>query len=325
MNGGKLLMRKMVIAQTLTLPIINQIKELIPDWELIVDRDENVWKDHLMDAEIIGGWKKGMEEFCLKDATKLKWVQTWSAGVNSLPLEELESRNILLTSANGVHAYPISETIFALMLGLTRKIHSYVKNQQAKIWHHAHIGLEIHEKTIGIIGVGAIGKETAKIAKAFGMKVLGVRHSGNPVNYVDEMFTADQLNLVLPQCDYIVVTLPLTKDTHHLFGREQFNQMKPSAFFINIGRGEILVEEDLIEALNNGEIAGAGLDVFSKEPLDEASPLWEMENVIITPHTSGSTEHYNQRVVEDILIPNLKSYLSGETPIMNLVDFSKGY
>lgn len=318
-------MRKMVIAQTLTLPIINQIKELIPDWELIVDRDENVWKDHLMDAEIIGGWKKGMEEFCLKDATKLKWVQTWSAGVNSLPLEELESRNILLTSANGVHAYPISETIFALMLGLTRKIHSYVKNQQAKIWHHAHIGLEIHEKTIGIIGVGAIGKETAKIAKAFGMKVLGVRHSGNPVNYVDEMFTADQLNLVLPQCDYIVVTLPLTKDTHHLFGREQFNQMKPSAFFINIGRGEILVEEDLIEALNNGEIAGAGLDVFSKEPLDEASPLWEMENVIITPHTSGSTEHYNQRVVEDILIPNLKSYLSGETPIMNLVDFSKGY
>ncbi|EKN66136.1 NAD-binding D-isomer specific 2-hydroxyacid dehydrogenase protein [Neobacillus bataviensis LMG 21833] len=317
--------RKIVITQNLEHGHIEQIKNVIPDWELIVSKDKEIYLKHAKDAEIIAGWKKGLEEFCLGQESKLKWLQTWSAGVDSLPLETIQSRNITLTSANGVHAYPISETIFALMLGLTRKIHTYVKNQQAKTWHHAHMGLELHEKTIGIIGVGEIGKETAKIAKAFGMNILGVRHSGKPVDNVDEMYTPDQLELLLPKCDYVVVTLPHTKETHHLFGTEQFKQMKTSAFFINIGRGEIVVEKELVEALLEGTIAGAGLDVFEKEPLYTESPFWEMENVIITPHTSGSTEFYNKRVVENIFIPNLKDYISGKTPSINLVDFSKGY
>ncbi|MFZ7946182.1 D-2-hydroxyacid dehydrogenase [Neobacillus sp. 19] len=317
--------RKMVITHKLEQNHMEQIKNAIPDWELIVSKDKEIYQEHTKDAEIIAGWKKGLEEYCLTSESKLKWLQTWSAGIDSLPLETLRANQITLTSANGVHAYPISETIFAFMLGLTRKIHTYVKNQQAKTWHHAHMGLEMHEKTIGIIGVGEIGKETAKIAKAFGMTVLGVRNSGRPVDYVDEMYTPDQLDLLLPKCDYIVVTLPHTKETHQLFGVEQFNQMKNSAFFINIGRGEIVVEEELITALQEGTIAGAGLDVFETEPLTAQSPLWEMQNVIITPHTSGSTEHYNKRVIENILIPNLKDYLAGKTPTINLVDFSKGY
>ncbi|MFK9091063.1 D-2-hydroxyacid dehydrogenase [Bacillus salipaludis] len=317
--------RKMVIAKKLEQNQIEQIKNVIPDWELIVSKDKEIFQEHAKDAEIIAGWKKGLEEYCLGQQSKLKWLQSWSAGVDSLPLETLQSKNITLTSANGVHAYPISETIFALMLGLTRKIHTYVKNQQAKTWHHAHMGLEIHEKTIGIIGVGEIGKETAKIAKVFGMTVLGVRNSGRPVDYVDEMYTPDQLDLLLPKCDYVVVTLPHTKETHQLFGAAQFKRMKSSAIFINIGRGEIVVEEELVQAIQEGTIAGAGLDVFEKEPLSTESPLWEIENVIITPHTSGSTEHYNKRVIENILIPNLKDYLSGKTPTINLVDFSKGY
>ncbi|WHY78660.1 D-2-hydroxyacid dehydrogenase [Neobacillus sp. WH10] len=317
--------RKMVITHKLEQGHIDQIKNVIPDWELIVSKDRAIWQEHAKDAEIIAGWKKGLEEYCLTPESKLKWLQTWSAGVDSLPLESLQSKNITLTSANGVHAYPISETIFALMLSLTRKIHTYVKNQQEKTWHHAHMGLEIHEKTIGIIGVGKIGKETAKIANAFGMNVLGVRNSGRPVDNVDEMYTPDQLGLMLPKCDYVVVTLPHTKETRHLFGAEQFKQMKASAFFINIGRGETVVEEELVKALQEGTIAGAGLDVFETEPLSTDSPLWEMENVIITPHTSGSTEHYNMRVIENILIPNLKDYTDGKTPTINLVDFSKGY
>jgi phosphoglycerate dehydrogenase-like enzyme len=211
------------------------------------------------------------------------------------------------------------------MLSLTRKIHTYVKNQQEKKWHHSGMKLEMHEKTVGIIGVGTIGKEVAKIAKAFGMKVLGVRHSGKQQEFVDEMYTTNQLDKILPNCDYVVVTLPLTKETHRLFGSKQFDLMKSSAFFINIGRGEIVVEGDLISALQMGKIAGAGLDVFEQEPLTVDSPLWEMENVIITPHTSGSTEHYNQRVIENILIPNLKNYISGTQLSVNLVDFSKGY
>jgi phosphoglycerate dehydrogenase-like enzyme len=318
-------MRTMIITQKIQPHLLEEIKELAPDWEILAGTDKETWKSRLTEAEIIAGWQKGMEEAVLSDDANLKWVQTWSAGVNSLPLAELDKKNIDVTSSNGVHAYPISETIFALMLGLTRKIHSYVRNQEKKVWHHANLNLEMHEKTIGIIGVGAIGTETAKIAKAFGMKVLGVRYSGKPAENVDEMFTADQLELLLPECDYVVVTLPLTENTRHLFGAAQFQQMKRTSFFINIGRGEIVVEEDLISALQEGIISGAGLDVFTKEPLEKESPLWEMDNVIITPHTSGSTEHYDRRVIEDIFLPNLKTYLSGKAPAINLVDFSKGY
>lgn len=317
--------RKLVIAHDIKAQNRNQIRAVIPDWEIIAGKDKEIWLDHLKDAEIIAGWRKVMAEYCLRSGAKLKWVQTWSAGVNYLPLQELCAKNITLTSANGVHAYPISETIFAFMLSLTRKIHTYIKNQQAKKWDEANIRLEMHQKTIGIIGVGAIGREVAKIAKAFGMKVLGIRNSRKPAEFVDQMYTSDQLNDILPECDYVVVTLPLTEETKQLFGKKQFDLMKPTAFFINIGRGPIVVEQELIAALQGQKIAGAGLDVFETEPLPEDSPLWEMENVIITPHTSGLTEHYDQRVIENIFIPNLKTYIAGQTPSINLVDYSKGY
>lgn len=317
--------RKMIIAQNIDQEYVDKIKHLVPEWELYTGKDPSLWKSHLNDAEVIAGWKKDMKEPLLNNESKLKWLQTWSAGVNSLPLNDLAAKDILMTSANGVHAYPISETIFALMLGLTRKIHSYVANQQDKTWHHAGLQLEIHEKTLGIVGVGAIGRETAKIAKAFGMTVLGVRNSDKSEEYVDNMFTSDQLNDVLPQCDYVVVTLPLTNNTRHMFGAEQFERMKESAFLINIGRGEVIDEKTLVHALLEGQIAGAGLDVFETEPLGGDSPFWDMDNVIITPHTAGSTEHYDKRVLDDIFIPNLKAYLQGETPSINLVDYEKGY
>lgn len=317
--------RTCIITRDLEPAQLEKIKMIIPDWELIAGKDSANWQKELKKAEVIAGWKKELKEMVLEGDNELRWFQSWSAGVDSLPLAEMESQGIQITSANGVHANPISETIFALMLGLTRKIHTYVKNQQAKVWDHSGLKLEIHNKTIGLIGTGAIGKETAKIAKAFGMKVIGVRHSGRPEEYIDEMYTSGQLNNVLPQCDYVVITLPLTQETRQLFGAEQFSLMKESAFLINIGRGEIVKESDLIGALQNGEIAGAGLDVFEKEPLSEDSPLWELDNVIVTPHTAGSTEHYNKRVIEDIFIPNLKEYITSGIPDINRVDYKKGY
>ncbi|MGG1572260.1 D-2-hydroxyacid dehydrogenase [Fictibacillus sp. NRS-1165] len=318
--------RKLLIAQNVDSSYVEKIQEVIPEWTIVTGRDKEIWQKEAPDAEVIAGWKKGMEEYTInKEDSPLTWIQTWSAGVNSLPLEKLSSHNVHLTSANGVHAHPISETIFALMLGLTRKIHTYVRNQQSKTWDHSNLKLEIHGKTIGILGTGAIGKETAKIAKAFGMTVLGMRHSGKPEEYIDTMYSSSQLHDLLPQCDYVVVTLPLTKETHRLLGQKEFQLMKESAFFINIGRGDIVVEEDLVQALKSGEIAGAGLDVFETEPLGDNSPLWEMENVIITPHTAGSTQYYDQRVIEDILIPNLRHYVKGESPSINKVDYTKGY
>ncbi|MGG0410042.1 NAD(P)-dependent oxidoreductase [Peribacillus simplex] len=170
-------------------------------------------------AEVIEGWQAEMSESI--DASEVKWIQTWSAGVNAFPLENLEQKDVQVTTANGVHTYPISEMIFALMLALTRKVDTYIKQQQTKTWHHAHMKQEIHEKTIGIIGVGKIGK-------AFGMTVLGMRHSGKSEEFVDEMFTQKQLNDLL-RCDFIVVTLPLTPETRNMFGKKEFELMKPSA------------------------------------------------------------------------------------------------
>jgi len=317
--------RKLVITHELDSTYQDKIQKIVPDWEIIAGRDSSVWGPHIKEAEIIGGWKKEVKALCIDEEAELKWLQSWSAGVNSFPLAEFAEKEIILTSANGVHAYPISETIFALMLGLTRKIHTYVRNQQTKKWHHGGLKLEMHEKTVGIVGVGAIGKETAKIAQAFGMNVLGVRHSGASCEFVDKMYTPSQLSEVLPLCDYVVNTLPATKETYQMFGAEQFNQMKTTSFFINIGRGDTVVEKELIDALKTEKIAGAGLDVFETEPLNTESPLWDFENVIITPHTSGSTENYDKRVIEDIFIPNLKNYIEGKKPLINKVDYHKGY
>ncbi|MEK5101461.1 D-2-hydroxyacid dehydrogenase [Cytobacillus sp. FSL M8-0252] len=316
--------RKMIITQNLSEELKTAITEITPDWEHIIGKDNEVWESHMKDAEVIVAWKHRMHDTYANNAN-LRWIQTWSAGVNYLPLEDFDKKNILLTSANGVHAYPISETIFALMLGLTRSIDRYVKQQQEKVWNGTGNKLEMHGKTIGIIGVGMIGQETARIAKAFNMHVIGVRHSGKPVDYVDEMYTSLELDDILPKCDYIVVTLPLTKDTYHMFSKEQFKRMKQTAFFINIGRGEIVDENALYHALSEGEIKGAGIDVFEKEPLPEDSPLWGLNNLIITPHTSGSTEHYNERVIKNIFIPNLKKYLNGDALDTNVVDYKKGY
>ncbi|MFC3883591.1 D-2-hydroxyacid dehydrogenase [Bacillus songklensis] len=317
--------RKLIITYNIDQAYRQEINDIIPDWEIIAGKKRSVWLNHLKEAEIIVGWKKEITHHCIDKESNLRWVQSWSSGVNGLPLDEMAAQKIFLTNASGVHAYPISETIFALMLALTRNIHTYVRNQLSKTWNHGNLKLEIHGKTVGIIGVGAIGKETAKIAKAFGMKVIGLRRSGNPEEYIDEMYKPEQLNTILPLCDYVVITLPLTKETYHLFGTQQFNLMKSSSFLINIGRGEIVAEEELMKALNEQQIAGAGLDVFEKEPLSKDSPWWNLENVIITPHTAGSTEYYDKRIIQDIFIPNLKHYIQGAEPVINLVDYVKGY
>ncbi|NBJ69481.1 MULTISPECIES: D-2-hydroxyacid dehydrogenase [Clostridia] len=317
--------RTLVMNMDLKEAHVDRIQQALPNWRVVANKELEEVRGDLKEAEIILHWKKAIEPIVFVENKRLKWVQTWSAGIDNLPLTKLQQHNVLVTSANGVHAYPISETIFALILGLTRKIHTYVRQQQEKKWYHARLKQEIHHQTIGIIGVGAIGMETAKIAKAFGMKVLGVRHSGMPTDYVDQMYKPEQLDQVLSQCDFVVITLPLTDATRNMFSANQFKRMKDSAILINIGRGGIVDEEALIQALQQNEIAGAGLDVFASEPLPVDSPLWEMENVIVTPHTAGSTEHYDERVIDDIFLPNLQHYLQGEIPAINLVNFEKGY
>ena len=299
---------------------------MAPDWQIICNESSEVYIRHLADAQIISGWGESIKSVLPHTGKELKWIHSWAAGVDTDPLELLKERNIILTNSSGVHGFPISEAVFAMMLALTRKLHIYIRRQFNKEWKHEGGYPEMHGKTVGILGVGNIGLEVAKLAKAFGMTVLGYRRSGLPADWVDTMFEYGEegLNELLKRSDYVVNTLPLTMETYKVMGREQFDIMKPSAFYINIGRGGTTDEEALINALRDGKIAGAGLDVFETEPLPSDSPLWEMENVIITPHVSGRTEHYAQRVME-IFMSNFRDYLSGKLPQKNRVDLDRGY
>lgn len=317
-------MSTIVCLHTLSPHQAELIVQTAPGWELVYGQEKELWLTHLKDAEIVVGWKRSVQEECLKPGSKLRWVQSWNAGVDNMPFEVIAERNIVVTNASGVHPFPISETIFGMMLGWTRKIHLSIRNQTKKTWQGTGSLGEIHGKTIGIIGVGAIGEETARLAKAFGMNVLGVRRSGKPSMYVDKMYDLLGMDELLQTSDYVVVTLPLTQETERMIGRRHFQLMKSTAFFMNIGRGATIDNEALIEALQEGAVAGAGLDVFEQEPLPESSPLWGMEQVIITPHNSGSTVYYDERVI-DIFINNLRDYVQGREPSLNRIDLEKQY
>ncbi|TFE26280.1 D-2-hydroxyacid dehydrogenase [Cohnella luojiensis] len=315
-------MRKIVCIPDLQPEQLKRIQETVPDWT-VINGDEARDIAHFREAEIVVGWNDLAADSMVPDS-RLRWVQAWGAGVEQMPFDAFRRRGILLTNASGVHAYPISETVFAMMLSFARKLHLSIYNKADKKWSWTGELDEIHGKALGLVGVGAIGEEIARLARAFGMRVLGVRKSGRDSPYVDAMYDVQGLDEVLGASDYVVVTLPITPETEYMIDRSRFGKMKPTAFFINIGRGRTTDTEALIEALRNGTIAGAGLDVFEQEPLPETSPLWELPNVIVTPHNSGSSVHYGERAVK-IFMENLSAYIEGNEPARNRVDLDLQY
>lgn len=316
-------MKTIAILPKLREPELRRIRDAAPDWTIVAG--EQATDEAVREAEIVVGWRDGLERALLADGARIRWLQSWSAGMDHLDIDRFMERGVYLTSANGVHAFPISETIFAMLLAFTRKLHVYVRNQSQRVWDHGGLKLELHGKTLGLIGVGAIGEETARIAKAgFGMRVLGVRRSAKPSPNVDAMYPPSELAAMLPECDYVVAAAPATAETQRMFGEREFASMKPTAFFVNVGRGAAVDTEALVAALREGRLAGAGLDVFEEEPLPAEHPLWAMDNVIVTPHSAGSTEHYNARAV-DIFLDNLAMYLRGLPPARNLLGEAKRY
>ncbi|MBW7473751.1 D-2-hydroxyacid dehydrogenase [Paenibacillus oenotherae] len=312
-------MGKIVVVHKLEERHLLRIKETAPGWMVVDGSDKSVLQEHLHDADVVFGWNRIVREAIVNGSSTLRWLQYWGAGVDRLPLQKLHQLGITLTNASGVHPYPISETIFAMLLAFTRHLHLSLRNQSKRVWEGTGTLGEAHERTIGILGVGAAGLETARLAKAFKMRVLGVRRSGEPEPEVDEMYGLDGLQEVLQKSDYIINCLPHTRETEHLIGREQFQAMKPTAYYINIGRGKTTDTDALLEALRTGAISGAGLDVFENEPLPPEHPLWSMDNVLITPHIAGDTTAYEERVV-DIFLDNLGSYVQGKGPVLNVVD-----
>lgn len=317
-------MPNIVAIHDLTAEQQQKIKEIAPDYDLLVTKAKELTGSIVRNAEIMIGWSRSMQDEVLSADSKLKWIQAWSAGVDKMPLRELEEKGIQLTNASGVHSVPITEHIFAMILAFNRNLHLAIRQQSNNNWDTSGTFTELAGKTIVIVGVGQIGSHTARVAQAFGMRTVGVRNSGKSDPNVESMYKVDQLDEALAQGDYIVNILPLTDETRGLFNTARFSAMKDSAFFVNVGRGQTVVTDDMVQALQSGALAGAGLDVFEEEPLPADHPLWNLDNVIMTPHMAGDTDRYGERAV-DIFLENLKRYVNGEPLSRNVVDYSKSY
>ncbi|WP_438347595.1 D-2-hydroxyacid dehydrogenase [Paenibacillus sp. FA6] len=323
-------MKRIISLYPLSADHLQQIYHIAPNYTVTIGKANLLDPEVLLEAEVLLGWSNKFEQNVLHEDSSLKWIQSWSAGVDKMPLDLFSEQDILLTTASGVHSIPIAESIFAMMLAFSRGIQQSIQNQQANLWNPKIASggsgtlSELHDKTIVIVGVGEIGSKTAQIAKAFGMNVLGVRRSGKSSPYVDTMFTMVNLHEALNQSDYIINILPLTEETRHIFDTAAFTACKRGTCFINVGRGPTVDTTALLGALEEGTIGYAGLDVFEEEPLPADHPLWKMNQVIITPHISGNTEHYDERVF-DIFIENLKAYIEGQGLPRNLVNYTLKY
>jgi phosphoglycerate dehydrogenase-like enzyme len=258
-------------------------------------------------------------------APKLKWFQMTSAGVDRHQGTEIWNSKVIITGVSGIHATPIGEFVIGLMLMFSKNTPLSFKMMQTRKWQRYPSGT-LRGKTVGIIGLGHIGGEVARLAKAFGMKVIGTRRSakaGDKAKNVDLLLPARRMKELLGQSDYVVLTLPLTPETKHIIGEAELKAMKPTAYIMNIGRGSLIDQEALIKALDEKRIAGAGLDVTTPEPLPKESRLWDFDNVILSPHISGGMEDYMLRATE-LFCENLKRYLGGKK-LFNIIDREKGY
>jgi len=252
----------------------------------------------------------------------LRWAQASWAGVGGALTPEVLAHRAVYTAAH-IHSEPIAEHLFAMLLAFTRKLPTALRQQAEHRWERYSPAVTLPGKTLGLLGVGAIGRRAAELGAAFGMRVLGLRRTGAPAPGVDRMFTPMQKAEMLPLCDVIMNTLPLTPRTEGFLGAAEFALMKPGALLFNIGRGMTIDTAALIEALYSGRLAGAGLDVTDPEPLPPDHPLWDAPNVLITPHNSGGHPDYAERVA-DLFLANLRRYLAGEA-LMGVVDKEEGY
>jgi phosphoglycerate dehydrogenase-like enzyme len=289
---------------------------------------ENV-AGNIADVEIMFAFSLRPDQFLA--ARKLRWIHSPSAAVHQFMFPELINSDVILTNARDVHGPVVAEHVLALIFALAKQIPQAVRYQQQGVWGQEAMWegdgrpREIAGAIVGLVGVGTIGRNVAKHAAALGMKVIAVREHPDkkPPEFVDEVYPTSQLHELLRRADYVVLAAPVTADTTGMIGREQLASMKSDACLINVGRGSLINEIDLADALRNKRIRGAALDVFEKEPLPVDSPLWDLENLLITPHTAGMTEKLWERHYT-LFSENLRRYLNQE-PLLALVDKRSGY
>ncbi len=296
------------------------IRERFPELEVFATKKEDLLPQHIVDADVLIGFRFPSALF--KEAKKLRWIQATGAGVDQFSISREYLRGVVVTNTRGIHAQVMADYTFgaitALQWNFARTIRSQQRKERNRVDTRPLAGM-----TLGLVGLGAIGGEIARRARIFGMKVIGVKRTPAPVEAVDQVFGPESLGEMLSLSDYVVLIIPATSETYHMIGRSELLAMKRTAYFINISRGGTVDEPALVEALQQEAIAGAVLDVFEQEPLPAESPLWSLENVIITAHIAGSLRNYADYVME-IFSENLTRLKKG-LPLRNVVDLERGY
>jgi len=315
---------KLVLGFQLDQPYVERIRSTYPDVEVLVCTDRAKLPEMVAGAQALIGW--GLNADLMRNNPQLRWFATGGAGVDGILFPELIESDLTLTNNSGVHAPHMAEYLLGMMLAFVRDLPRLMRAQVRHEWE-GRGGLTVYElgrQTLAVVGLGDIGQALAWRANAIGMRVVGSRrHPGELPRGVERIYGPDELHDMLAEADHVAITLPLTDETRGLFGAAEFEVMKPTSFIYNIGRGPIIDSDALISALNDGQIAGAGLDVTDPEPLNADSPLWDMENVVITAHTSGAGPFYWERGIE-LLIENIGRFMRDE-PMLNVVDKRAGY
>lgn len=288
----------------------------------VVKEQDLIYSEDLAEIEVLICYDP-FKTLNIEKMKKLKWIQLSSVGIDQLPIEYLKNTSIITTNNNGGYSIPMGEWIVLKALELFKNSKGLYENQVNRKWKMDTGILEIYGKTIGFIGTGTIATEAAKRFQGFGVNILGVNTNGRDVEFFNKCYAMSDLNEMLRLCDVVVCTIPYTKATHHLINEDRFKTMKVGAFFINVARGSIVDESSLIENLKSGKLAGAALDVYEEEPLKKQSPLWDLDNVILTSHNSWISEMRNKRRF-NIIYDNMKRYIQDEK-LANVVDLKKGY
>ncbi len=316
---------------------LDRLRREFPDIEFVYRPNFDNIESHIADADIIVGASLRPEQF--RAAKKLRWIYSTAAAVHQLLFPELINSEVILTNASEVHGHCVAQHVIALIFTAARRIDVDVRYQQKRFWGQEDLWQqhprprEVDGATLGLVGVGAIGRDVARMASALEMRVVVVReHPKRGVDWLapdspertrHAVYGTDQLDRMLNEADFVVLAAPTTSQTQRLMNAERLSQMRPDAWLINVGRGALVDEAALVQALRQKKIGGAALDVFNTEPLPADSPLWDFENVIITPHVAGMTDKIWERQFE-FFSKNLHRFLGGK-PLLGVVDKAKGY
>lgn len=285
--------------------------------------------EEIRDAEAYCGF--GLPREAFREGRELRWVHTAAAGVAGILYPEMRESDVALTNAAGVYAESMGEHALAMVLFFARALDQAVAAAGRSVWARGtmagpgHRIRELSGRVVGVVGYGGAGSAVGRRAAALGMRVWGIRRSagGEPPGEVERMLGPDGLGELLEAADYVVLTLPETEETRGMIGGDELERMGPDSVLVNVSRGEVVDQEALVRALREGRIRGAGLDVFHQEPLPPSSPLWALENVLVTPHTSGVSHRVWERQTE-LVLENARRYLEGR-PLLNRVDKERGY